>query len=216
MEIRLDYKKDIIVKDIVRTSYYIKNNAIHKEKLSILLDRLGADKNTTVENNVLILESEPQTRTIFARGSYPTAQAKFDYLIHVFQFLNYKEKCIYLGVANRSFSVFQSDKSLESLNDNVKLSFTDTKLNGLACLNHADDFQAFPSKEKLIDFLLKQWWGMHHENYTYFHAPEQKPFRELINGNNFLMNENHGVSPVILPKSSKLIRENYNNQHSRV
>jgi hypothetical protein len=219
MEIRLDYTEERDLSDILIECNYIQCNKRFWQSMNYLgltepLSRILRPlvvKNVVVENNVLILESKPQIRTIFNLKTMKPNKASFDYLIHVFQFIKYEDNYIYLGVANRSFSTFQSDKSLETLDSPVHLSFTDTKFNGLVCLNHEDDGRIFNNREELVDFLLKQWWGMYHENAMYYHAPQENSLRESVNGWNTLCNEvKHRIGSVYLPKNSELIRKKYN------
>jgi hypothetical protein len=216
MEIRLDYKKEIKFKDIVNWSAFLPSVNSSLESMFYALDpkrEKGPIPDITVENNVVVLESEPQKRIISTWG-FPADKVRnvtFDYLIHTFQFIRFKNNYIYLGLLNRSLSVFQSDKSLETLDSPVHFSFTDTKFDGTVCLNHINDFKSFPSRESLINFNLNQWWAISHEGWKFKHKKKSSlPFRSIINHTSSGLDNPNYFSKVLFPESSELIRKKYN------
>jgi hypothetical protein len=215
MEIRLDYTQpDNLAKIVLKLEFayrYVNFWRMMKRLFPTInmTDMYKYDVTETFSNHealtgVLILESKPQTRMIRTNDFYYSS--KFDYLIHAIQYIKYKDKYLYLGIANRSLMVCQSDKSLESLDSPVKLSFTDTKFEGLVCLDHTQDHQIFNSKKELVNFVLDSWWKITHENSFYYEKPNQMPLRQFLNQNTWF-SKSRGIGPMILPSKSDLIRE---------
>jgi hypothetical protein len=218
MEIRLDYTEERNFKEIVSDSTYLSYqngfwNLMRGLDIPLCLDYDGVVGEVPVTNGILILESPPQSRIIPARKSqeeylkFNYKKAKFNYLLHIIQYVKYKDKHLYLGIGNRSLSVFQSDKSLETLDSEVELSFTDTYHNGVVCLSHEDEFSVFPSKEKLVDFILNSWWNISHEGHIDYIKPIPHSLREMVKIPTRLL---HKIGPVYFPESSELIKKKYN------
>jgi hypothetical protein len=166
--IRAEHEQEDLLADLIKKITWITYQFVYGSKqpfIETLSQFFGKEinqnfldtDNLIIERGIVILESDPQTRIMLDNGS--PRKISFSYLIQVIQYIKYNDKYLYMGVFNRGLSIYESNKSLESLNDPVSLSPVANDSYGLICLPHHADFVVFDTKKELIHYVLNLWWG---------------------------------------------------------
>lgn len=108
----------------------------------------------------LILESEPQVRTLFVSSELrSTLRVKLPHILFIIRYQKYNNKFIYPGLYGNGLNIACSFKSIQNLTDEVYYLPTDYSP---VCTNHAYDNKIFDTTYELANFVISLWWGTVH------------------------------------------------------
>ena len=119
----------------------------------------------------IILESEPQYRSIFVRSNnFSTIRLPFPYIYFTFKYhksyngvKTFYEYPGYYGRGLRICSRLTPIKSFEE--DRVFLLPIENGNDGYTCTDHQYDGKNYPSVTEMVNEILSVWWGHQHVSY---------------------------------------------------
>lgn len=127
------------------------------------------------KDGLVILESEPQVRTIFVVSQLRNnIRVPFPHIIFTIRYEKLDDKFVYPGIYRSGLCVYGKLKPLNKLSDEVIYLPTDYIRKGLVCTNHSYDSKKFDSLKELVNFVVALWWSMSH-------MVEYQPFKKLWN-----------------------------------
>lgn len=121
--------------------------------------KLKCHNDCTVDG-LLILESEPQVRTLFISSELrSTIRVHLPHILFIVRYHKYNNKFIYPGLYGNGLNIACNFKSIQNLTDEVYYLPTDY---GPVCTNHYYDRKAFYTTYELANFVISLWWGTVH------------------------------------------------------
>lgn len=131
-------------------------------KFRIKLAIKNGAKPTASTHGMILLESEPQLRTILTKGVTRTRRIPFPYVIYVVTYQKLNKGYIYKGIYDCGFRFFFRNSPLQNLDDDIFYSPTDSELFGLVCTPHETDNKKFKDLFSLTNTVISMWWELEH------------------------------------------------------
>lgn len=131
----------------------------------VVRSEVGINKNKfKPSEGILILESEPQMRTIFIHSQCrDRVRLPFPYTLFLLKYQRTSTgKYKYIGVYGNGLRVFGSLKPLSSMQDKIFLLPTDIERSGSVCTNHSYDNKEYDSLFEMTSEILSLWFGHVH------------------------------------------------------
>lgn len=129
-------------------------------------DNYGCVKTTRLNNlkrGFIILESDPQVRTIFCGGNRGSKRLAFPYVLSTISYtLNKNGIYFYDGIYGLGLTMFFSNRSVQSFDDKVFVAPTDSLRHGVVCTPHKYDGMQFKTLHELVNHVITMWWGTVH------------------------------------------------------
>jgi len=116
----------------------------------------------TIQKGLIVLESSPQIRTIFAVGNKGLARLPFPYVMYVVGYRREKEKYVYPGIYDAGLRVFFRNSPMEKYTDPVYYPPMDAARYGLVCTPHNHDNKVFDDLPSLANHAVTLWWNVVH------------------------------------------------------
>lgn len=134
------------------------------------------------EKGLIVIESEPQIRTIFLTSSYKyTERLAFPYVYHIIHYRKIGKKYYYFGIYDRGLMVFMNKKPIRSINSKLCFCPLEVERFGISCTNHDKDESAYNSISDLIGDIIGDWWQMEHLiNYYSHFSPEERYDKQFL------------------------------------
>lgn len=120
------------------------------------------------QSGLMILEAEPQVRSIITSGSSNkfSYRLPFPYILFIIQYTkdNYRgqTKYFYPGLYGNGLRVYGSNSPLKTLENKVFLLPNEESGLGLVCTNHDYDGKTYNSVIELANEVIGLWWGHNH------------------------------------------------------
>lgn len=111
---------------------------------------------------LVVLESQPQVRTIFCSCNVGVQRLAFPYRLDVVRYIKDNEKYIYPGIYGGGLNVFFRNNPMQEFTDKVFLSPTDMWRYGTVCTPHQYDNKVFSTLPELVNFVISIWWNLNH------------------------------------------------------
>ena len=111
---------------------------------------------------MVILESEPQFRTLFVYGNKGLMRLPFPYIVMAITYTIENGKYIYPGISGSGLRVFFRNSPMEKYTDTVSPASTDYNRFGLVCTPHGYDSSKYETIESMCNFVISTWWNMTH------------------------------------------------------
>lgn len=171
-----------------------------------------------VSEGVVILEAEPQSRTINFLSHSGTKRVNFPHLLFTFRFFkNRQGKFDYPGIFNSGMRVCCSNEAFHSLDGRVFYHPIELDRKGLVCTPHEYDHMEFDTLQAMASKMLNIWWGLQHHsanvNATY---PAGSYLDFLENTRVYVRNwlqswgENSGILlDTLIPRNTPILDENF-------
>lgn len=113
---------------------------------------------------LIVLESEPQIRTIFITSSFKyTERLAFPYVYHIIHYRIIHGKYYYFGIYDRGLMVFMRNKPIRSINSKFCFCPLEVERFGISCTIHEKDQSKYNSIFDLIHDVISDWWQMEHQ-----------------------------------------------------
>ena len=118
------------------------------------------------DEGLIILESEPQFRSVFIKSETRNSiRLPFPYLYFTIAYVKVDNMYQYEGYYGHGLTVYAGLKPLSSLRDKMFLLPIEMSSYGAACTNHAYDNKLYNSLFELSNEVLSLWWGSIHSVY---------------------------------------------------
>lgn len=185
--------------------------------------KIEAQKKTPTQSTrgLIVLESQPQLRTIFTAGNKGTQRFAFPYLLNVICYKVSEGKYIYPGIYGGGLRVFFRNSPMQNFTDEVFLPPIDANRYGLVCTPHDYDNKQFSSLPELVSKVITLWWNTYHV-VEYKSDPQWKDMtieqalscswkdgRKLYDALVQTEKSGYGAGGFYPPKDSELVNENW-------
>lgn len=117
-----------------------------------------------VSQGILLLESEPQTRTVAIHSQLSsTKRLCFPHLFFTLRYFKAETgEWIYPGIFNCGLRICCGTKPFRSLNDSVLFLPIEMDRQGLVCTPHKHDMRLYSSLGEMVHHVLGVWWNLPH------------------------------------------------------
>lgn len=119
-----------------------------------------------LKGGFLLLESDPQMRTIYESDPYYgnfSVRVPYPHLLFgIKYFVDKNGKYVYLGQPMGSLTCFFANNSIKSLKDEVYYGITDMHNFGIVCTDHTYDGKTFRDLKSLVNFVINEYWSCVH------------------------------------------------------
>lgn len=114
-------------------------------------------------DGLVILESEPQVRTMFIYSQNKnTLRVPLPYIIFVVRYLKDKKGFKYPGIYGSGLFVYGKFTPLKEVSDGVVYLPTDKERNGMVCTDHNADNKIYKTVNELVNEVVTLWFSHTH------------------------------------------------------
>lgn len=133
---------------------------IEDKESSISYGRVHTDRN---RKGLIILESEPQMRTIFINSSHrDSVRLAFPYVYFIVHYRIINGHYYYYGIYDRGLMVFMRKTPIRNLNSKLYFCPLEAENWGVACTIHDLDNSKYDSVFDLAHTIISNWWQSQH------------------------------------------------------
>ena len=130
---------------------------------------------TDASGGLIILESEPQYRTIFSNSNASNVKRiPFPFVNFIIRYEINELGFYWRGIHGGGLRVYGSKESLKSSNDIAFVLPNETSRYGLVCSTHTLDYKSYKSLIDLVNMAVSNWWGL--DNHIDYNPIPYKPW----------------------------------------